>query len=164
MKKIALLGLLAVMPSLAQQPKFDLADVHVSPTAYWFAQNRGGSIRDGLYINRDATNIGTMVNCKNITTAEFASNLEQITGFFDHPIVDETGLQGGWSFLLGWSRQRPPQAPNPNQPAGAVADVAEPSEVTAYDAVQKELGLKLMKQKRSIPVIVVDHLSEKPTE
>jgi uncharacterized protein (TIGR03435 family) len=30
--------------------------------------------------------------------------------------------------------------------------------------VEKELGLKLVKQKRSIPVIVVDHLAEKPVE
>ena len=30
--------------------------------------------------------------------------------------------------------------------------------------VEKELGLKLVKQKRSIPVIGVDHLAEKPVE
>jgi uncharacterized protein (TIGR03435 family) len=48
--------------------------------------------------------LGTMVNCRNITMAEFAENLEQATGFFDHPIVDGTGLKGGWNFLIGWSR------------------------------------------------------------
>jgi len=55
MKKIALLSILAIIPGFAQQPKFDLADVHASTTAYWFAQNNGGLIRDGVYINRDAT-------------------------------------------------------------------------------------------------------------
>jgi hypothetical protein len=50
MKKILLLSVLAIVPALAQQPKFDLADVHIS-TAYWFAQNSGGLIRDGLYIS-----------------------------------------------------------------------------------------------------------------
>jgi uncharacterized protein (TIGR03435 family) len=103
-------------------------------------------------------NLGTMVNCTNITMAEFARNLEQATGFFDHPIVDATGLEGGWSFLLGWSRQRPPQAP------GTVADVSDNVGLSSYEAVEKELGLKLVKQKRSIPVIVVDHVSEKPVE
>jgi uncharacterized protein (TIGR03435 family) len=34
----------------------------------------------------------------------------------------------------------------------------------ADDAVEKELGLKLVKQKRSIQVIVVDHLAEKSVE
>jgi uncharacterized protein (TIGR03435 family) len=51
-------------------------------------------------------NLRTMARCTNITMAEFARNLEQATGFFDHPIVDETGLEGGWSFLLGFSQFR----------------------------------------------------------
>ncbi len=38
MKKIVFLGVLAVMPMPAQQPGFDPADVHVSPTAYWSAE------------------------------------------------------------------------------------------------------------------------------
>jgi len=51
----ALFGLLAVIPVFAQQPKFDIADVHVSPTARTFAQNFGGVLREGRYVNRDAT-------------------------------------------------------------------------------------------------------------
>ena len=39
MNKIALLGFLAIIPGFAQQPRFELADVHASNTAYWFAQN-----------------------------------------------------------------------------------------------------------------------------
>lgn len=46
-------------------------------------------------------NLGTMVDCRNLTMAEFARNLEQATGFFDHPIVDATNLEGGWNFFLG---------------------------------------------------------------
>ncbi len=109
--------------------------------------------------------ITTMVNCTNLTMAEFARNLEQATGFFDHPIVDATGLEGGWNFMIGWSSQRAQQAPNPNQAGGATAQASDPNgSITAYEAVEKELGLKLVKQKRSIPVIVVDHVAEKPVE
>jgi len=36
--------------------------------------------------------------------------------------------------------------------------------ISVFDAVEKELGLKLVKQTRSIPVIVVDHIDEKPIE
>ena len=36
--------------------------------------------------------------------------------------------------------------------------------VSVFDALESELGLKLVKQKRSIPVIVVDHVDEKPIE
>ena len=50
-----LLSLLAIAPALAQQAKFEIADVHVSPTARTFAQNFGGVLRSGRYVNRDAT-------------------------------------------------------------------------------------------------------------
>jgi uncharacterized protein (TIGR03435 family) len=110
-------------------------------------------------------NMGTMVDCRNITMAEFAENLEQATGFFDHPIVDGTGLTGGWDFLIGWSRVQPVRPPNPNQPGGAAVDATDPAgTLSSYDALQQELGIKLVKQKRSIPVIVVDHIAEKPIE
>src|SRR5712671_3889919 len=57
MKKTALLVLLAVAPAFAQQqqPRFDAAAVHVSPTARGFGQNFGGVLREGHYVNRDAT-------------------------------------------------------------------------------------------------------------
>ncbi len=48
-------------------------------------------------------NMGTMVSCRNMSMADFAQNLNQATGFFDHPIVDGTGLKGGWNFKIGWS-------------------------------------------------------------
>lgn len=53
--RAALLALLAIAPALAQQAKFEIADVHVSPTARGFAQNFGGVLRGGRYVNRDAT-------------------------------------------------------------------------------------------------------------
>src|SRR3984957_14731621 len=57
MKRTALLILLAVVPAFAQQqlPQFEVADVHVSPTARGFGQNFGGVLREGHYMNRDAT-------------------------------------------------------------------------------------------------------------
>ena len=36
--------------------------------------------------------------------------------------------------------------------------------MSPYEAVEKELGIKMVKRKRSIPVIVVDHVAEKPVE
>jgi uncharacterized protein (TIGR03435 family) len=55
MKTIALLSFLTGVYALAEQPKFGMADVHVSATAKGFAQNFGGVLRDGKYVNRDAT-------------------------------------------------------------------------------------------------------------
>ncbi len=105
-------------------------------------------------------NMGSMVSCRNMTMAEFAMNLNQATGFFDHPIVDATGLTGGWNFKIGWSR------PNLGPPPGAnqAGEATEPTGLTSYEAVERQMGVKLVKQKRSIPVIVVDHVEEKPIE
>jgi uncharacterized protein (TIGR03435 family) len=60
---VVTIALLAVVPLLAQQPKFELADVHISTTPRWFVgnyeQNGGahiaGHIVDGRYIIRDAS-------------------------------------------------------------------------------------------------------------
>jgi uncharacterized protein (TIGR03435 family) len=114
--------------------------------------------------------IGIMIGCKNTTMVELAQNLQQMANaYIDHPIVDATGLEGGWDFAIGWTPkgmlQKPPAPnPNPNQPPGAMPEAADPSGISVFEAVDMELGLKLVKQKRSIPVIVVDHLSEKPVE
>ncbi len=117
---------------------------------------------------RPFTNIETMISCKNTAMNELAQNLQQqANAYIDHPIVDATGLEGGWDFLIGWTPKallQTPQGPSPDQTPGAVAEAAAPSGISVFEAVEKELGLKLVKQKRSIPVIVVDHVNEKPLE
>ena len=55
MKKIAWLGLLPLIPAFAQQPKFETADVHPSTTLRAYVQSFGGVVREGRYINREAT-------------------------------------------------------------------------------------------------------------
>ena len=117
---------------------------------------------------KPVTNMQPMISCKNTSMAELAQNLQQMANaYIDHPIVDATGLQGGWDFLVGWTAKAALQAapsPNPNQPAGAVAEATDPNGISVFEAVEKELGLKLVKRKESIPVIVVDHVDEKPRD
>jgi uncharacterized protein (TIGR03435 family) len=124
--------------------------------------------RPDINAPKPVPNMGPMIGCMNTTMAELAENLQRMANaYIDHPIVDATGLQGGWNFAVGWTPKgalQTPQAPNPNQPAGAIVDATDPGSISAFEAVDKELGLKLVKQKRSIPVIVVDHVSEKPVE
>jgi uncharacterized protein (TIGR03435 family) len=121
--------------------------------------NERSDCRPDTTAPRPSPSVGVMVNCKNTTMAEFARNLEQATGFFDHPIVDGTGLEGGWNFMIGWSSQRtaPANAQGQNEPPA-------PGYLSSYEAVEQLLGLKLVKGKRSIPAIVVDHVAEKPLE
>jgi uncharacterized protein (TIGR03435 family) len=35
--------------------------------------------------------------------------------------------------------------------------------VSLYDAVSKQLGIKLMREKRPEPVLIIDHIDEQPT-
>jgi uncharacterized protein (TIGR03435 family) len=91
---------------------------------------------------------------------DFAEDLNQATGFFDHPIVDATGSKNGWNFSIGWSGAPPRSSAN----QGATGEAVEPTGLTSYEAVERLTGLKLVKQRRSIPVIVVDHVDEKPIE
>ncbi len=121
---------------------------------------------------KPATSVAAMLSCKNISMAELATNLQsQASAYIDHPVVDATGLEGGWDFLIGWTPKAllQGQAPvaataNPSQPAAAVTEASAPNGISVFEAVEQELGLKLVKQKRSIAVIVVDHVDEKPIE
>lgn len=112
-------------------------------------------------------NVGMVDRCTNRSMDDFAKDMEMANGYIDHPVVNATGLEGGWDFLLGWtptSQLHTPKIPDPNQPAQQSAEATAPLDISVFEAVEKELGLKLVKEKRSIPVIVVDHVDEKPIE
>src|SRR6185503_5762492 len=81
-------------------------------------------------------------------SVELAQNLQQqANAYMDHPIADDTGLPGGWDFLIGWTpRAALPeaQAPAADRPAGAVVEAATPGGVSVFEAVERQLGLKLV--------------------
>jgi len=112
---------------------------------------------------KPVSNMGPMIACKNTSMAELAQNLERMANaYIDHPIIDATGLQGGWNFLIGWTPRgmlTPSPAADTNQ-----GEASDPNGISLFEAVEKELGLKLVKQKHSVPVTVVDHVNEKPVE
>jgi uncharacterized protein (TIGR03435 family) len=48
---------------------------------------------------------------------------------------------------------------------GGQANDGDPNgAISLFDAVNKQLGLKLEMQKRPVPVLVIDHVEEKPTD
>jgi len=112
-----------------------------------------------------------VVTCQNVTMAQFADQLQIIAGPYVHyPVVNATGLEGAWDFSFTYSPIPPNQlagqrgAP-PGATPGADAVAADPGGGTSlFDAVEKQLGLKLESQKRPYPVFVIDHIEEKPTE
>jgi len=92
------------------------------------------------------------VSCHNLTTAQIAENLRQMAGgYLDKPVIDEAKLEGMWDFDLKWT-------------ARAQLGTAGADGISIFDAVDKQLGLKLELQQISMPVIVVDNVNQKPTD
>jgi uncharacterized protein (TIGR03435 family) len=69
----------------------------------------------------------------------------------DRPVVNHTGLNGGFNFTLHW-------APDNLRDADDEAD-----DVSIYTAVGEQLGLRLRTAKAPVEVLVIDHV-ERPSE
>ena len=113
---------------------------------------------------KPALNVSIVYGCKNTSMDELAGDLARRASM-DHPVVDATGLEGGWDFMIGWTPEN--MLRTPPRPGGATApigDTAAPNGISVFEAVEQQLGLKLVKQKRIIRVIVVDHVDKKPLE
>jgi uncharacterized protein (TIGR03435 family) len=114
---------------------------------------------------RDANPLLTqLVSCRNVTLAQFASKLQEIDDFtFAYPAEDATGIKGTWDFDLSFTPGgMVEQSLGPAKPGG---EALEPNAaVSVAQAIGKQLGLRLEKRKRLLPVIVIDHMELTPTE
>jgi uncharacterized protein (TIGR03435 family) len=53
----------------------------------------------------------------------------------------------------------------PPPPGDAAAAASDPSgAITLFEAIEKQLGLKLEAQKRPVKVLVIDHAEQKPID
>jgi uncharacterized protein (TIGR03435 family) len=111
--------------------------------------------------------INRMLFCQNVTLEQLGILLPNLAfGYIYYPVADGTGLPGSYDVTLAFSSVdrtlAPPPGANNQQAAGASA--ADPSGVVSlFDAFKNELGLKLEKEKRPMPVLVIDHIEEQPT-
>jgi uncharacterized protein (TIGR03435 family) len=99
------------------------------------------------------------MTCQNVTMQQFGEELSVFAAaYLYYAPVDKTGLKGGYDFTVSFSGINKAQQAAPgseSDPSGAI---------TIFNAVSKQLGLKLEKEKRSLPVLVIDHIDETPTE
>ena len=117
--------------------------------------------------------LSRLVTCQNMTMAQFADLLQKIApGYIHSPVLDATGLEGAWDFTLSFSGANLLQSAAPSrggdaspQPPGGAPTASDPNgAVSLFDAVSKQLGLKLEEKKRPVSVLVIDHVEEKPTD
>ncbi len=78
----------------------------------------------------------------------------------DRPVLDRTGLKGGYDFDLSWTPDLPPGFAEGGLINGQPVDTSGP---TIFAALEKQLGLKLEPQKGPVEILVIDH-AEKPVE
>jgi uncharacterized protein (TIGR03435 family) len=112
---------------------------------------------------------GRQVTCQNITMAQFAAWLPSIAGGYTQvAAIDMTGLTDGYDFTLNFSPIQQVQGPRPEggaAPAGGGAAALDPTgALSLLDAVRQQLGIRFEETKRPQPVLVIDSVSEKPTD
>ncbi|HEX4275240.1 MAG TPA: TIGR03435 family protein [Bryobacteraceae bacterium] len=90
--------------------------------------------------------------CHGLSMQVFAQQLRAAAGdYLTSGVIDETNLAGSWDFTLKWT------------PRGRLA-AAGADGITIFDAIDKQLGLKLEPKQVPSPVIVVDRVNQKPTD
>ena len=105
-----------------------------------------------------------LVTCTNVSMAYLASHLRFLaSGYIHSDVLDATRLEGGWDFTLSFSKVRQLQGANP--PAPGISEPSDPNgALSVQEAMEKQLGLKLVMRKRPVPVLVVDRIEEKPSD
>lgn len=95
-----------------------------------------------------------VLTVRNATMGDFAQLMQM--AMFDRPVVDQTGLQGRWDFVLKWSLDE-------SRFGGMGSKVPPPSDAAdapppLFTAIQEQIGLKLEAKKVPVPVLVIDHV------
>jgi len=103
--------------------------------------------------NQAGTNIAV---CQHMTMAELAQRLRfYANGYFDHPLIDKTGLTAKYDFTLTWTGRGQLRKPSGDDPG---------SGISVFDALDKQLGLKAEAQPQPTPVITIESVNRKPTD
>jgi uncharacterized protein (TIGR03435 family) len=118
--------------------------------------------------------LSRLVTCLNVTMAQFADRLQGLApGYVRAPVLDATGIEGAWDLTVNFSTigalQGGPggagRGGDPGAAAGTPPVASDPTGALSLpDALNRQLGLKLEMQKRPLPVLVIDHVEEKPTD
>ena len=104
---------------------------------------------------------GMTLDARGATIASLSQLISQQIGA---TVVDKTGLTGKYDFTLSFmpdnfmvngQMMRPPGGGTPDG-----AQTQEPVGPSLFTAVQEQLGLKLVAEKESVDVIVIDHIDQ----
>jgi uncharacterized protein (TIGR03435 family) len=97
-----------------------------------------------------AVTLETLVECRNVTMAALAERMP----FFakvNMRFVDASHIEGTYDFDVRWT-------PAPQQNGPSARSVELRAKGALFDALERQVGLKVEEQKSSIEIIVVDHI------
>jgi uncharacterized protein (TIGR03435 family) len=119
------------------------------------------SSRSGCRSTGVAVGVPTTLTCRNVTMAQFVDVLNSefliVGGRGGRRFVDATGLQGTWDLTVRY-RIRAAVAAEPGQAPEPTGDLPP------LQALEQQLGLKIVGDKRPMPAFIIDRIDEKPTE
>ncbi len=122
---------------------------------------------DSVHVQRNQSRDGRLQDSyTNVSMKLFAAMLELASsrsGFDKVPVVDMTGLQGRFDFVV--TLDRPGSVRSEGEGASADDPPLPPHDPLAAwkPILQKQLGLTLKPGKAMVDVIVVDHVNKEPT-
>jgi uncharacterized protein (TIGR03435 family) len=136
----------------ANKPKLEKAD----PSGR--TECKEGPGKDGKDPRNTNPILNRLMTCTNMTMAQLAEQLPlRVNGYVRTAVSDETGLKDPYDFTISFS--------GVNLVNSAGQPGADPSGALSFpDAMNKQLGIKLEMEKRMMPVLVIDHIEENPTE
>jgi uncharacterized protein (TIGR03435 family) len=104
--------------------------------------------------------LSRLITCQNITMPEFTERLAGLSGAYlrNQVVVDATGIEGAYDFTVSFSNPRVGAGGGPPEQAAPDGGLA------IFDALEKQLGLKLEKRNIPAPVVIMDHIEEKPVD
>jgi uncharacterized protein (TIGR03435 family) len=143
-----------------------------------------GPLADGKDPRTATPSRGRLTLFQNVTMDQFADKLEGISAWLTTPVINATNLEGSYDFTINYSPvgmsglsagpnggpplaigggRGGPEGPGANGPA--TGDAAEPNgAITLFEAIEQQLGLKLVEDKRPVTVYVIDHVEAKPVD
>ncbi len=106
--------------------------------------------------------LGRLLTCTNVSMAWFADELQYLaSGYVHSGVLDQTGLEGGWDFTLNFSKAAQFRGSLPEPGTNSVPDPS--GALSAPEAMERQLGLRLELRKRPVRALVIDHIDETPT-
>ena len=99
--------------------------------------------------------------------SQLADKLRDMAGgYIDHPVIDATDLKGSWDLVLSFTPARLMQnGGGRGGDAGPASAASDPNgRLTVFEALERQLGLKLETRKAPMQVLVIDHIEQEPIE